>query len=57
VKAKGPFREAYIEIEVSRADGRVEDMGVVGRWHKNPAVRLKWWLADRLTGKKRRLHP
>lgn len=57
MKAKGPFREAYIEIEVSRADGRVEDMGVVGRWHKNPAVRLKWWLADRLTGKKRRLHP
>lgn len=33
-------REATIELTVTRADGRVERLGVVSFWHRNP---LKRW--------------
>ena len=33
-------REATIEITVTRADGRIERLGVVSYWHRNP---LKRW--------------
>lgn len=35
-------KEAYIEIEVIRADGRREKLGVVSYWHKNPLRRIAW---------------
>jgi len=40
-------REASIRAVVTRADGTVEDLGIVSYWHKNPlkhwAWRLKRW--------------
>lgn len=43
---KSGFREASIAAVVTRADGTVEDLGVVARWHKNPLVRLCWRIAE-----------
>jgi hypothetical protein len=33
-------REATIEAVITRADGRIERLGVVSYWHRNP---LKRW--------------
>ncbi len=30
------------EMKVIRADGTVEDLGVVNYWHRNPLKRLMW---------------
>lgn len=46
VSAKGGVREATIEAKVIRADGRVEDLGVVSYYHKNPLKRLIWRLMN-----------
>ncbi len=35
-------REATISAVVTRADGSVENLGVVSYWHRNPLKRL-WW--------------
>lgn len=37
-----PAREATIELVVTRADGTVENLGVVSYWHRNPFKRLAW---------------
>ena len=29
-------------IIITRADGTVEDYGVIGYWHRNPLRRLAW---------------
>lgn len=34
-------REAIITAVVTRADGTVEDLGMVSYWHRNPIRR--WW--------------
>lgn len=33
---------AELRIVVHRADGRVEDLGTVAYWHKNPLKRWAW---------------
>lgn len=40
ISAKGRLREAVIEAVVTRADGRIERLGVISFYHKNP---LKRW--------------
>jgi hypothetical protein len=44
-------REASISAVVTRADGTVENLGVVSYWHKNPLRRALWhvrqWLSNR----------
>lgn len=42
--ARGDLREATISATVTRADGTVENLGVVSYWHRNPIRRL-WWRA------------
>lgn len=42
IAAKGEAREASIAIVITRADGTVEDLGVVSYWHRNPIKRLLW---------------
>lgn len=37
---KGGIREARIEAIVTRADGRVENLGVISYWHKSWFRRL-----------------
>jgi len=38
--------ETTISAVVTRADGRVEDLGVIHYWHRNPLRRL-WWQITR----------
>lgn len=42
VAGKGKAREASIHAVVTRADGTVEDLGVVSYWHRNPLRRWAW---------------
>ncbi len=41
-KATSHIQEATIEAKVIRANGTVEDLGVISYWHRNPLRRL-WW--------------
>jgi len=40
--AKSQIKEASIAAVVIRADGTVEDLGVVSYWNRNPLRRLIW---------------
>ena len=40
--AKGGVRSAALSAVIIRADGRVEQLGVISSWHRNPFVRA-WW--------------
>lgn len=40
MKVSSEAKEATIELTVIRADGRVENLGTVAYWHKNPLKRL-----------------
>lgn len=40
-------QEMKISLVVHRADGTVEDLGVVSYWHKNPLKRL-WFKASQI---------
>ena len=42
IKVRGQAREASIECVVIRADGRIEPLGVVSYWHRNPFKRMAW---------------
>jgi len=44
MKVPANAKEQTIEITVTRADGRVERLGVVAYWHKNPLRRWAWKL-------------
>jgi len=37
-------RETTVEMIVTRADGTVENLGVVSYWHRNPIMRVAWHL-------------
>lgn len=39
VIAPAKARNITIEAVVTRADGSIEDLGVVSYWHKNPLMR------------------
>lgn len=42
VTVSSPAKEATIEMIVTRADGTIENLGVVSYWHRNPLKRLAW---------------
>lgn len=44
-------REARITAVVTRADGRVENLGTISYWHRNPLKRL-WWKFKTMFGKR-----
>jgi hypothetical protein len=44
VSVNGKAREATIEATILRADGRVEHLGAISYWHRNPLRRLAWHL-------------
>ena len=35
-------KEAQIIATITRADGTVEELGVIDYWHKNPIKRIIW---------------
>ncbi len=39
-KADQGFKSYTVEAVIIRADGTVEDKGVVDYWHRNPIIRL-----------------
>jgi hypothetical protein len=41
-RARGRPEEATFSVVVTRADGRVEDLGVVSYWHRRWWRRLAW---------------
>jgi hypothetical protein len=45
--ARGEIGEASIHAVITRADGTVEDLGVIAYHHKNPLRRL-WWRVTRI---------
>jgi hypothetical protein len=44
ILTNGKAREATISAVITRADGSVEQLGVVAYWHKNPLRRWAWRL-------------
>lgn len=40
VRARGGAREMSISAVITRADGRVENLGTISYFHKNPFKRL-----------------
>ena len=40
--ARGRVRKVEIAAVVTRADGRVEDLGIISFWHRNPLRRMAW---------------
>ena len=44
--ASQPVRSNTIEARIIRADGRVEDLGVIAFWHANPLRRWAWRIAQ-----------
>jgi len=48
---RSKLKRSTISAVVTRADGTVEDLGVINYWHRNPLLRLAWrvrrWLAQR----------
>lgn len=47
ITSSAPIQMASLEAVITRADGTVEDLGVIAYYHKNPLRRL-WF---KLTGK------
>lgn len=45
----GEAKEAIIELTVIRADGRIEKIGTVSYWHKNPFKRWAFKVKQFLT--------
>jgi hypothetical protein len=45
--ARSKMREGTMSVIVTRADGTVEDLGVVAYYHRNPLRRLAWRLRNR----------
>lgn len=55
MKISSGAKEATIEAVIIRADGTVEQLGVISYWHKNPLKRLAWRMkraAKSLIGRK-----
>ncbi len=50
-----PARKSAIRAVITRADGTVEDLGVVSYWHQNPAMRAAWLVFKALRAAWRRL--
>jgi len=46
-EARAGFKQITCSIVVKRANGTVEDLGVVAYWHKNPFKRM-WHKLNRL---------
>ena len=44
-------KERTLSITVLRADGTVEELGVVSYWHRNPLRRLQWRMRRYFSGR------
>lgn len=46
VKVREDVKSAQIEAVITRADGSVEDLGVVAYYHRNPLKRLQFRIKE-----------
>lgn len=44
IQAGAPVKSVQIEAVIIRADGRVEPVGTLAYWHRNPLKRAWFWL-------------
>jgi hypothetical protein len=44
IVADSRAREATLEAVITRADGRIERLGSIAYWHRNPLKRFAWKL-------------
>jgi len=51
VNANHKITEVSLEATIYRADGRVEHLGRISYWHKNPLRRAAWRLYRFMLGK------
>ena len=49
--ADAKFKEVSLSAVIIRADGSVENLGVISYWHKNPLRRLAWRVYRFVMGK------
>lgn len=42
MKVEEKTRESSISAVITRADGRVVNLGIIAHWHKNPFKRMAW---------------
>ena len=42
VRSRQGLRQTSIRAVITRADGTVEDLGMISYWHKNPLRRLAY---------------
>lgn len=54
VRARTNAEEVTIRAVVTRADGRVEDLGVIAYHHRNPIKRLAWRVRHHIRRRARR---
>ncbi len=47
-----PTESVSVQARVIRADGRVEELGTIAYWHRNPLRRLAWRLTQLLRGRR-----
>ena len=58
IVAPARAKELTISAVITRADGTVEDLGDIVRWHRNPFKRLKYRLVSGIKRAWKRLsHP
>jgi hypothetical protein len=50
---KGKVKEITWEAKVIRADGTVEDLGVIAYYHRNPVKRLLNWCHGNIRSRRR----
>lgn len=45
IGGKSGIKSITWEAVITRADGTIEDLGVIAEYHRNPWTRFKRWLA------------
>lgn len=50
VRAKFGIRKATVSAVVTRANGRVENLGVISATHKNPIINFFWQVRIYING-------
>lgn len=50
--ARGEVKKSSLTAVITRADGTVENLGVIAYYHRNPLMRAAWAVWQFIRGKK-----
>jgi len=42
IQAEGKVKQMELSARIIRADGSVQELGVISYWHKNPLKQILW---------------